>query len=132
MTESLSTLGNKVDLKIRASDENAKKIIEESLSSLKDQLGVHQLSIGSIDISTAPAPTQSQSQASTQFDLNQQSQSQFSDSLGQQSKNNSRNGSEPDSGERLKTTLAQAAMNGSGLKRAQSSTQAPGRLNVMA
>jgi flagellar hook-length control protein FliK len=43
------TDGKQVGIQIQASDEKAKKILEESLSDLKDSLSKHQLSLGTVD-----------------------------------------------------------------------------------
>jgi len=42
--------GGQVGLEIRASDENSKRIIEESLSSLKESLAQSQVSLGKLDV----------------------------------------------------------------------------------
>lgn len=62
----VTTEGNHVGLKVQASDHGAKKILEESISSLKDSLASQNLSLGRVDISVAQ-PTQSASS-----DLNSQ------------------------------------------------------------
>ncbi len=47
------TDGNRVALKIQASDERSKKILEESLGSLKQNLSAQNLSLGTVDLSVA-------------------------------------------------------------------------------
>lgn len=45
------TDGRQVGLQIHASDEHAKKILEESIGHLKENLAVHNLSLGAVDVS---------------------------------------------------------------------------------
>jgi len=73
----VSTMGDQVSLKIRASDGNAKKIIEESISGLRDKLSSQNLTLAMFDVSTVPsnAGTQSLHQQGMSMDFNQQSQS---------------------------------------------------------
>jgi len=47
------TQGNQVGLQIQASDENAKRILEQSMSSLKDSLATQNLSLAQVDLSVA-------------------------------------------------------------------------------
>ncbi len=47
------TDGNRVGLKIQASDERAKKILEESIGSLKENLSSQSLNLGTVDFSVA-------------------------------------------------------------------------------
>ena len=64
------TEGNRVGLKIQASDDRAKKILEESIRSLRDNLSSQNLSLSAVDLSTAKseaAPEPRQFQASTGF-----------------------------------------------------------------
>ncbi|MCM2324309.1 MAG: flagellar hook-length control protein FliK [Oligoflexia bacterium] len=70
------TQGNQVGLTIQASDDKAKKIIEESLSHLKDSLASHRLSLGQVDVTTIPG-TQHAFQGESR-DSQGQSQSQQS------------------------------------------------------
>ncbi len=51
----VSTDGKDVGLKVQANDPAAKKIIEESLSSLRDSLASQSLSLGRVDVTLAPA-----------------------------------------------------------------------------
>ena len=55
----VSTDGQAVGLKVQASDPKAKKILEDSVSSLKESLAQQQLALNKVDISIAP-PSQSQ------------------------------------------------------------------------
>lgn len=49
------TDGKQVGLHVQASDDKAKKILEESLSDLKDSLSKHQLSLGTVDFTVGQA-----------------------------------------------------------------------------
>jgi hypothetical protein len=49
------TDGKQVGLHVQASDDKARKILEESLSDLKDSLSKHQLSLGSVDFAVGQA-----------------------------------------------------------------------------
>lgn len=51
----VSTLGNEVGLKIQASDDKAKRILEESLGSLRDALAGQSLNLGRVDVQVQPA-----------------------------------------------------------------------------
>ncbi|MCM2277235.1 MAG: flagellar hook-length control protein FliK [Oligoflexia bacterium] len=77
------TQGNNVGLTIHASDEKARKIIEESLSHLKESLATQKLSLGQVDVTTIGSVQQSafsgetgDSQSRSQ---NQQHQQAFGD-----------------------------------------------------
>ncbi|MFZ9595696.1 MAG: flagellar hook-length control protein FliK [Bdellovibrionia bacterium] len=65
----VSTQGNQVQLQIQATDERAKKIIEESLGSLKDSLSSQNLSLKQVDLSVA----QQQPSMSLNSEFNQDS-----------------------------------------------------------
>ncbi|MCM0605705.1 MAG: flagellar hook-length control protein FliK [Xanthomonadaceae bacterium] len=128
----VNTLGNYVDLKVRASDAHAKKIIEESLSALKESLSVHNLSLGTIDIAQAPALTQSQMQS--QLDLSHQNRSNMGDVLNQQQNQNFKQGAS--NYDRLNDGSLPEVKNlvgAAGLKRMGNQEAAgSGRLNVLA
>jgi flagellar hook-length control protein FliK len=49
------TDGKQVGIHVQASDDKARKILEESLSDLKDSLSKHQLSLGTVDFSVGQA-----------------------------------------------------------------------------
>jgi hypothetical protein len=49
------TDGKQVGIHVQASDDKARKILEESLSDLKDSLSKHQLSLGSVDFAVGQA-----------------------------------------------------------------------------
>ena len=76
------TQGNQVGLQIQASDERARKILEESMSSLKTSLAAQHLTLGQIDLTVAQAPSQSSGDMQNQAQQGQ-SQQQFGDLLGQ-------------------------------------------------
>lgn len=50
----VSAQGNRVALKIQASSEESKKILEESLGQLKERLATQQLSLNQVDFTVAP------------------------------------------------------------------------------
>jgi hypothetical protein len=64
----VNTSGNQVALEIQASDEKAKRIIEDSVSYLKDSLASQNLTVSRLDLTVAPASAQGNSN----FDLSQQ------------------------------------------------------------
>jgi len=73
------TNGNgNVGLQIQASDEKAKKILEESMGSLKESLASHQLSLMSVDLSVTSARNGS---GLSDFNSNQNSSSGFQQDL---------------------------------------------------
>jgi flagellar hook-length control protein FliK len=77
------TRGQEVGLQIQASDENAKKILQDSISSLKDGLATQNLTLGKVELSIAKAFTggeASNQQFGQQSGQHQQSQSQFDQS----------------------------------------------------
>ena len=53
------TRGNQVGLQIQASDERARKILEESMSSLKTSLAAQHLTLGQFDLTVAQAASPS-------------------------------------------------------------------------
>ena len=59
---SVKTQGNQVSIQIKAHGSEAKRIIEESLGSLKDNFAKQNLTLSQIDVVTAPNPTQTQDQ----------------------------------------------------------------------
>jgi hypothetical protein len=65
----VTTKGGEVGLQIQASDEKAKKIIEDSLHYLKENLSAHQLSLGQVDLTVGT------SQLSSNLSNNQDSNS---------------------------------------------------------
>lgn len=58
----VSTRGNQVGLQIQASDERAKKILEDSMSALRDSLATQSLSLGKVEVTLASASMQSSGQ----------------------------------------------------------------------
>jgi hypothetical protein len=55
--------GNRVGLKIQASDDRAKKIIEDSLGSLRENLSFQNLNLGAVDLSVAKNETHPESRS---------------------------------------------------------------------
>jgi flagellar hook-length control protein FliK len=68
--------GNRIGLSIQASDESAKKVIEESLGHLRENLAVQNLSLASVDVSVG--------QSSASRESGQQQQQQNGQNLSQQ------------------------------------------------
>ena len=79
------TSGNQVGLQIQASDEKAKKILEESMSHLKDSLASHSLALGSIEVTVAP-------QSSSSGEMKQEHQQSRQDMMGQSQSNMNQSG----------------------------------------
>lgn len=79
----VSTRGDQVGLHIQASDERARKLIEDSMSHLKESLAGHNLSLSRVDIAVAPGAGQSMSGEQRHDQGNQQqSQAGFQDMMG--------------------------------------------------
>jgi flagellar hook-length control protein FliK len=57
----VATVGNRVGLKIQASDAKAKNVIEESIKYLRESLGTHDLNLAKVDVSVAPARANTES-----------------------------------------------------------------------
>jgi flagellar hook-length control protein FliK len=70
------TDGKSVGLQFQASDERAKKIIEESMGSLKDSLAAQNLSLGSVDFSVSQSQQGSASNNDSNRHDNQNNQAQ--------------------------------------------------------
>jgi len=66
------TRGNDVKLQIQASDEKAKKILEESMPHLKDKLASQNLNLGRVEVSLAPQSSNRQESGSNQYQQSQQ------------------------------------------------------------
>lgn len=60
--------GNEIALQIQASDDRARKILEESITSLKDGLAGQSLTLSKVDVQVAPAVSSSASSNSFQQD----------------------------------------------------------------
>lgn len=90
------TNGSNVGLQIQASDNHAKKVIEETLSHLKDSLASQNLSLGRVELTVAPAAQGSESDASRRQDQGQQPQGQqaWQDMMGQSNPNGQQGRSE--------------------------------------
>ena len=88
LTVRVITDGSRVGLQIRASDDRSKKIIEESINSLRDSLSSQSLTLSHVDLSTIASPT---TQAGNEFnqDSNQfNSQNNLMDNTFQQGSQN--------------------------------------------
>jgi hypothetical protein len=140
----VSTNGKDVGLKVHASDSNAKKILEESLGSLRDSLAQQSLALGRVDVvigTTASQDSNATSQQSNQHSSNQQhaqAQSQMNlDSNASQS-GSGQWGNEESSGgnERGISTArgatARIASANAAMERAGTARTANSRLDVMA
>ncbi len=87
----VTTHGNDVGLRIQASDEHAKKIIEESMTHLKDSLAEQNLSLARVDVVVGKSVAQT-SHGDGQMDFNQSRQGgAHSDLLGQNANQGNRN-----------------------------------------
>lgn len=134
----VTTQGSQVGLQIQASDDKARKIIEESIGFLKESLATHQLSLGQVDVSVNQAGSPQGSDSQQQ--QHQQQAGSFSDFTGQNSGN--RNGQnawsgEGDGGSQRMTGFgparAEAAVGASSAASVRArSTASSGRLDVMA
>lgn len=103
--------GNSVSLQIHARDENAKRIVEESLGSLKDALASHSLTLGKVDLQVSAQPvlaSNSQLGAEMEQGNRQSGQGGFGAFEGQRdSRGQSESGGQP-SRERLGLAVARA------------------------
>jgi flagellar hook-length control protein FliK len=133
------TQGNSVGLQIQASDEKARKIIEESMSHLKDSLSSQSLNLAQVDVSVAQ-PTSSGHSAEMNYQESRQQNAGYGDFGGM---NQNTNHSQGDSGSQQRNELPAArsvglnsnairgtAVGSTGSSRAQSASD--GRLDVMA
>jgi flagellar hook-length control protein FliK len=83
--------GAEVGLQIQASDERAKKILEESVGSLKEGLAAHHLSLSKLDVQIVPPSSQTTSFGDPSQDRqSQQGQPHLSSGFGQSSDRGSR------------------------------------------
>lgn len=113
------TDGSRVGLKIQASDESARRVIEESIGYLKESLAAQNLSLGKVDLSISHFATQARTDQPLHGMLGQQDLAQQS---GQRGKSHYDLVDEEDAGVRtlpLKTHV-------------RSTLTSPGRLDVMA
>jgi hypothetical protein len=74
--------GNRIGLQIQASDEKAKKIIEESINYLKESLSAQNMTLAQVDLSVAKGSASSQNDSGN-HSHHQQSQSGFQNDFGQ-------------------------------------------------
>jgi len=68
---SVRTQGQNVAIEIKAQNGESKKIIEESLASLKESLANQNLSLARVDVVSQPTHAQSAADQGTQFDMSQ-------------------------------------------------------------
>ncbi len=127
------TRGGQVGLEIRASDENAKRVIEESVQALREGLSSQNLTLSRFDISVGQ-PSAASADAGSNF-LNQQSdlmQSQLNQNQGQRQDQDSRDsalsGGSMRDAERTRGMAAQAPLT----SRYTRPASGDGRLNVLA
>ena len=128
------TDGTQVGLQIQASDEKAKKIIEESIGHLKDSLASQSLSLTHMDISVANVGAGS---GDMKQDTNPQQQNGFgqqfmSDMNGQNAKQGREGGSDGAGDRGYRSHQANLASSSAGAQARTSSAAASGRLDVMA
>ncbi|MFN7685938.1 MAG: flagellar hook-length control protein FliK [Oligoflexia bacterium] len=74
--------GNEIGLQIQASDDRAKQIIEESISSLKDSLSGQNLSLSKVDVQVSQSVSASSGSNQSQFDSQSQGQNRFAQDFG--------------------------------------------------
>lgn len=87
---SVRTQGQNVSVQIKAENNEAKKIIEDSLSSLREHLSQQNLSLARIDVVTQTTATTSPDQTQMQFDSNQN----FNQSSANADRQNAQDGSQ--------------------------------------
>jgi flagellar hook-length control protein FliK len=127
--------GNEISLDIIASDDRAKKVIEDSVGFLRDSLMGQNLSVNRIDLSVAATPSSQQN--GMDWNSNQQQQAQWAQggldqgSQGNQRGQNSNESSQSDGlGLSRRSSGRVSAFQGSAPQSAQRA--AAGRLDVMA
>lgn len=132
----VSTDGNHVGLKVQASDSGAKKILEESISSLKDSLAGQNLSLGRVDISVAqPASQSAHADANGQNSWQAGQQSQMGQSSlqdGSQGGSSGRFSNEESAGLTAGERSRQTGSVSNAFARQARATGPTGRLDVMA
>jgi flagellar hook-length control protein FliK len=123
----VATVGNRVGLKIQASDAKAKSVIEESMKYLRDSLGSLDLNLSKVDVSVAPQ----RSSTDSAFSMDQRATDQGGwNAYQQQSESRQSQGSREDRGPWSERGAVR------GLTQAQSNAvparaAAAGRLDVM-
>lgn len=103
--------GNSVSLQIHALDEKAKRIVEESLGSLKDALASHSLTLAKVDLQVSSQPVlATQSQLGAEMDQGQRhnGQNAFNSFEGQRDSRGHSEGGSQSSRERLGLAVARA------------------------
>ena len=126
-------VGNEIGLQIQASDERAKKILEESIGSLKEGLAGQNLSLSKLDIQVAQPS--SSSNASNSFSQDGQSNSPFAQQDTAQGGNRQSERGESGRPDGLRSGQAKSASQAfAGAARASSARSAGGngRLDLMA
>lgn len=88
---SVRTQGQNVTVQIKAENNEAKKIIEDSLGALREHLSQQNLSLAKIEVVTQPAMTSNLDQNQMQFDSNQNFNQSF---MNQGDRNHSQDGSQ--------------------------------------
>lgn len=86
---SVRTQGQQVSVQIKAQNSEAKKIIEDSLSSLREHLSAQNLSLASVDVVTQPSSASQLDQSQMNFDANHN----FNQSTHQGGRNDAQDGS---------------------------------------
>lgn len=84
ITMKVMTDGRHVGLQIQASDDRAKRVIEESIGTLKESLAQQQLTLGAVDLTVARGPGLTGGQDFSSSQNSQQGQSQSNDGLASQ------------------------------------------------
>ena len=87
---SVRTQGQNVSIQIRAANDEAKKIIEDSLGALREHLSAQNLALARIDVVTQPASASNLEQAQMNFDANHN----FNEFAQQGGRENGRDGSQ--------------------------------------
>jgi flagellar hook-length control protein FliK len=80
---SIRTQGQNVSVQIKAQNEDAKRIIEDSISSLRDHLSIHQLALASVDVVSQPSTPSGLEQGQMQLDSGRQ-QNEFANGSGRE------------------------------------------------
>ena len=130
--------GNEIGLQIQASDERAKKILEESISSLKDSLSGQNLNLSKIEVQVSQALSASNGSSAGQFDSQSNSQNPFNQDLGASMDQSGgrqfdRGAERGESGrpEGLRSSASKAFSSGQSRAGSRASSEA-GRIDVMA
>jgi len=130
--------GNEIGLQIQASDERAKKILEESISSLKDSLSGQNLNLSKVEVQVSQALSASNGSSAGQFDSQSNPQNPFNQDLGASMDQSGgrqfdRGAERGESGrpEGLRSSASKAFASGQSRTSSRASNEA-GRIDVMA